>query len=90
MFQERLRKAIATARCGSRASPYSIWIWTGFKLVNDTRGHEIGDRLLVGVATAAAGQRARNRHGRPEGGDEFAIIQPSIASLPRPSSSPGG
>jgi diguanylate cyclase (GGDEF)-like protein len=47
-----------------------------FKLVNDTYGHEIGDRLMVAVA-----QRIRDIIGNDAaavryGGDEFVLVQP--------------
>ena len=47
-----------------------------FKLVNDTYGHEIGDRLMVAVA-----QRIRDIIGTDAaavryGGDEFVLVQP--------------
>lgn len=53
----------------------------GFKAVNDTLGHRIGDRLLAAVAgrlTDCAGSETRHRGGSPLvarlGGDEFAIL----------------
>ncbi len=49
----------------------------GFKLVNDTRGHEVGDKLLAAVAGRL---RASVREGDTIariGGDEFAIVLPA-------------
>ncbi|WP_229924842.1 putative bifunctional diguanylate cyclase/phosphodiesterase [Streptomyces sulfonofaciens] len=53
----------------------------GFKAVNDTLGHRIGDRLLTAVAerlTRCADQAGRGRVGIPLvarlGGDEFALL----------------
>jgi diguanylate cyclase (GGDEF)-like protein len=76
MFQERLRKAIAEARSADKKFAVLCLDLDGFKQINDTRGHEIGDRLLVGVA-----QRLRESVRETDtvarmGGDEFAIIQP--------------
>jgi diguanylate cyclase (GGDEF)-like protein len=76
MFQERLRKAIASARAVEQRFAVLCLDLDGFKQINDTRGHEIGDRLLVGVA-----QRLRDSVRETDtvarmGGDEFAIIQP--------------
>lgn len=76
MFQESLRKAIAAARSVEQKFAVLCLDLDGFKQVNDTRGHEIGDRLLVGVA-----QRLRDSVRETDtvarmGGDEFAIIQP--------------
>ena len=77
MFQERLRATLAAARTGGHGFALLYLDLDAFKAVNDTRGHEIGDKLLVAVA-----QRLRDsvREGDTVarmGGDEFAIIQPS-------------
>jgi diguanylate cyclase (GGDEF)-like protein len=75
MFQDRLRSALVGARSAGRGFALLYLDLDGFKLVNDTRGHEIGDRLLVNVA-----QRLRDSIRDTDtvarmGGDEFAIIQ---------------
>ena len=74
MFQERLNDAFAAARRGQGLALLYLDL-DGFKLVNDIRGHEIGDKLLTAVAQ-------RLRHNVREGdtvarigGDEFAIVQ---------------
>ncbi|RMB86199.1 bifunctional diguanylate cyclase/phosphodiesterase [Streptomyces shenzhenensis] len=53
----------------------------GFKAVNDTLGHRVGDRLLAAVAerlTRVADEAGRGRAGTPLvarlGGDEFAVL----------------
>ncbi|MDG6105981.1 EAL domain-containing protein [Dactylosporangium aurantiacum] len=51
----------------------------GFKQVNDSLGHEVGDRLLVEVARRL-GQRADAEVGRL-GGDEFAVVVPHLRDV---------
>jgi diguanylate cyclase (GGDEF)-like protein len=76
MFQDRLRKAIAAARSSEQRFALLCLDLDGFKLINDTRGHEIGDRLLVGVARRLRESVRETDTVARMGGDEFAIIQP--------------
>ena len=80
-FLERLDAEIAHAtRCGS---PLSLVMFDvdHFKHVNDTLGHPAGDRILRGVAAAAAATLRHDDVLARYGGEEFAILMRS-ADLP--------
>jgi len=74
LFMQQLEEALARAR--RKGTPVSVLYLDldGFKIVNDTLGHEAGDEVLVDVA-------GRLRHSLREidsvarlGGDEFGIV----------------
>jgi diguanylate cyclase (GGDEF)-like protein len=77
MFQERLANALAQAQCDNRGFALLYLDLDGFKLVNDTRGHDIGDRLLVAVARRLRENLRESDTVARVGGDEFAIIESS-------------
>jgi diguanylate cyclase (GGDEF)-like protein/PAS domain S-box-containing protein len=76
-FVERLGQALQRTRRGqnSRNKVGVLFMdLDGFKTINDSLGHEAGDRLLVAVA-----ERLRNRLRNEDvlarfGGDEFAVL----------------
>ena len=78
MLQDRLAQAIAhaTREQGHMALLYSDL--DGFKNINDSLGHEVGDLLLQQVAQRLLeGVRAVDTVSR-QGGDEFVILLPEV------------
>ena len=69
-------RAPATSAAKSRASASTLLLFDidGFKAVNDTLGHEAGDRLLQEIAERV-GRRVRQADTFARvGGDEFVIL----------------
>ena len=62
MFNERLSHALAHARRTERSLAVLFIDLDRFKNINDTLGHEAGDRVLKEVARPPAGLPARKRH----------------------------
>jgi diguanylate cyclase (GGDEF)-like protein/PAS domain S-box-containing protein len=81
MFQDRLGKALAAAgRDGHRVGVMFLDL-DQFKDVNDTLGHEFGDKLLRAVAERlAASTREADTLARL-GGDEFVVILTHLDEL---------
>jgi len=79
LFQNRLEMAVANAL--RTRNPLSVLIMDldGFKEINDTHGHHVGDRALVDVArTLRAGIRPYDICVR-YAGDEFIVVLPGCS-----------
>lgn len=74
MFNERLQQALAQAARFERSLSLLFIDLDGFKLINDTLGHNAGDALLAELATRLrASLREGDVIGRM-GGDEFVVL----------------
>ncbi len=79
LFHERLADAVALTRPGTHCAVLCLDL-DGFKTVNDTLGHPVGDALLQAVAQRLCGEVRDIDTVARLGGDEFAIIQVGIES----------
>lgn len=79
LFLDRLQNALALAkRVGLLAVHYLDL--DGFKKVNDTCGHKVGDELLSAVAQRLSRSVRENDTVARIGGDEFTVLQTGIKS----------
>ncbi len=73
-FRERLAQMLAAAARNGRQVALLLFDIDGFKAVNDTLGHEAGDRVLQEIAERV-GRRVRQADTFARvGGDEFVIL----------------
>jgi diguanylate cyclase (GGDEF)-like protein len=91
LFRDRLRQAIARARRSGRPFALLFIDLDRFKSVNDSLGHDVGDRLLVAVSEVLAAcvrdTDSIGRHGDGAaaegvfrvGGDEFTILAEDLS-----------
>jgi diguanylate cyclase (GGDEF)-like protein/PAS domain S-box-containing protein len=81
LLHERLEHACVQSRRRSRGAGVLYVDLDGFKLVNDTHGHPVGDELLRQVGRRLQDCVRRDDTVSRLGGDEFAVV---IADLARP------
>jgi diguanylate cyclase (GGDEF)-like protein len=85
-LHQRLSQAIASASRHGQSMAVMFLDMDGFKVVNDSLGHAIGDQLLQSVSrrlvACVRGSDTVTRHG----GDEFVVL---LAELSRPEDAAG-
>jgi diguanylate cyclase (GGDEF)-like protein/PAS domain S-box-containing protein len=79
LFGELLQREIAqTARTGTASYAVLFIDLDGFKLVNDSLGHLIGDQFLIGIAHRLQSRLRPGDALARLGGDEFAVLITSV------------
>ncbi len=80
-YQDLSREIDARTAAESEARMLDL---DGFKPVNDSHGHAVGDKALIEFARRVSGMCRTNVFLARIGGDEFAILMPAMASLDEP------
>ncbi|MEH6437988.1 EAL domain-containing protein [Massilia sp. DD77] len=79
LLQDRLAQAIAHAhRNGSQVAVMFIDL-DRFKHVNDSLGHDAGDRMIVEIARRLSSTLRDSDTVARQGGDEFVVVLPDLA-----------
>jgi diguanylate cyclase (GGDEF)-like protein/PAS domain S-box-containing protein len=81
MFQDRLRQALALAHREDHKVCLVFLDLDNFKDVNDTYGHDFGDKMLREVAGRLAGSMRESDTLARLGGDEFVVILTSVTTM---------
>jgi diguanylate cyclase (GGDEF)-like protein len=83
LFNEKLEEYLSAASATHQVAILTLDI-DGFKAVNDTRGHAVGDKALSEFARRVSVVVRADAFFARVGGDEFTIIMPKIDSLGDP------
>lgn len=74
LLMDRLQQTVAQSRRSGRSGAVFFVDLDGFKRVNDTLGHHVGDAVLVAVAERLCGEFRPVDTVARLGGDEFVIV----------------
>jgi diguanylate cyclase (GGDEF)-like protein len=80
LFEDRLAMAIAHAHRQNRQLAVLFLDLDQFKVINDSLGHGLGDRLLQAVAARLEASMREGDTVARQGGDEFILLLPWIAN----------
>ena len=80
LFFDRLKQVLAVARRGQKKVAVMFIDLDGFKEINDTHGHDAGDKVLQAVAKRLAGLVRQADTVARLGGDEFVMLLHEVGS----------
>jgi len=78
MLLGNLNQALLLAKHHHRSIAIMFLDLDGFKQINDTLGHDVGDELLKAVATRLAASLRQGDEVSRQGGDEFIVVLTEI------------
>lgn len=74
MFKEELKRSIKTTKADGSQMALIFLDLDNFKIINDTMGHAMGDKLLIAASSRLKSLLDSKSHIARLGGDEFVII----------------
>jgi diguanylate cyclase (GGDEF)-like protein len=79
LFQDRLKHAVTRARRHQSLVGVMFLDLDGFKPINDSLGHDVGDKLLVALASRLKDALRGSDTAARIGGDEFVVLCEDVA-----------
>lgn len=80
LLTDRLEQTLALSRRQARLDALILINIDRFKILNDARGHEVGDALLIAIGTRLAGSLREGDTLARLAADEFAILQQDLGT----------
>ncbi len=81
LFRDRLQHAMTLAQANGTRLALLFLDVDRFKTINDSLGHDVGDRLLQTLAKRLGGCLGRSETLARTGGDEFAVLSESMDDI---------
>ena len=81
LFQDRVTQQVAITERNKTIAGVLFIDLDDFKVVNDTKGHSIGDELLIAAGARLGGLVRESDSAARLGGDEFALLVGGAASI---------
>jgi diguanylate cyclase (GGDEF)-like protein/PAS domain S-box-containing protein len=81
LLADRIQQAIAHSRRSAEIIALVFLDLDGFKVINDTYGHLVGDQLLIGVANAMQQTLREVDTLARLGGDEFVVVLINVGDI---------
>ena len=81
LCKDRLERSLAAARRNSQMTAVMFLDLDGFKIINDTLGHESGDQVLIATAKRIQHEIREIDTVARIGGDEFIIILSNLSEV---------
>lgn len=76
-FDAVLKQVMGRIRDGGPSATLAMFDLDHFKLVNDTHGHPVGDKVLTSVSALIAARLRQGDYLARLGGEEFAVLLPA-------------
>jgi diguanylate cyclase (GGDEF)-like protein len=81
LLNDRIQQALAHSRRSAEIIALVFLDLDGFKVINDTYGHLVGDQLLIGVANAMQQTLREVDTLARLGGDEFVVLLINVGDI---------